>query len=154
MRNPKSDILEGLLGDYAVVQVWLDSHDPEAVVLPNKLMKQDAVVLELGLNLPVPINDLYVGDGGFRATLSFDHRPFEVTVLWDAVYMFSVKGEGGVVFDDVRAKRALAGAGLEFDEDEVTEVKPRARRTLPPGWAVIEGGRVDEPSNEPPRRAS
>jgi hypothetical protein len=138
MRNPKADILEGLLSEYRVVKVCLHSRKHDETCLPSHLNNRDSIVLELGLNLPVPIPDLYIGDGGFRATLSFDRRPFEVTVLWDAVFMFVVDGDGGVVFDEARAR----AAGIAFEEDEPTAVR---RRSLPPGWAVIEGGRADAP---------
>ncbi len=142
MRNAKADILEGLLADHAMVQVWFHTRTHGETVVPPHLGNRDAVMFEIGLNMPIPIPDLRIADGGFSATLSIQRAPFTVTVLWDAVFMLAVMGEGMVVFDEARMK----AAGL---------VPPpvKGKRKLPPGWAVIEGGKqgAEEPTTVPPK---
>ena len=69
-------------GDIFVV---LDPSRP-GVILPEKLMGQESVSLNIGHNMPIPIPDLLLTEIGFAATLSFGGVPFTVTVPWWAVY--------------------------------------------------------------------
>ena len=58
---------------------------PRGVVVPPQFKQQERLVLQIGLNLAIPIRDLEVGDEGWSGTLSFDRCPFHCIVPWDVV---------------------------------------------------------------------
>lgn len=70
--------------------------DPRAdeVLVPPWLAKQPQLVLQVGLDLPVPIPDLRVDDEGVYGTLSFNRAPFTCSVPWSAV--FALVGDDGM----------------------------------------------------------
>lgn len=53
--------------------------------LPEDLLKADQLVVDLGLDLPVPIPDLRCDEEGVYGTLSFSRAPFESFIPWSAV---------------------------------------------------------------------
>ena len=65
--------------------VHLDPTTP-GVVLPDDLGEQDSLVLQLGLDMTVPIPDLHLDDSGIVATLSFTRTPFTCRIPWEAVH--------------------------------------------------------------------
>lgn len=68
----------------------------EDVTVPPRL-KRFGLVLEIGLDMSLPIRDLEIDEAGFRGTLSFDRQPYHCTVPWDAVYLIiGSGGQGGV----------------------------------------------------------
>jgi hypothetical protein len=67
----------------------------EGVVVPVWLVKKPPLVLQLGLNFPIPIRDLEIDDAGVRCTLSFNRSPFYCILPWSAVY--ALVGEDGTV---------------------------------------------------------
>jgi stringent starvation protein B len=58
----------------------------EGVSVPTWLAKKPQLVLQLGLNFPIPIRDLEIDDDGVRCTLSFNRAPFYCVLPWSAVY--------------------------------------------------------------------
>lgn len=113
------------------------------------------VMLQVGLNLAVPIIDLEIDNAGWRGTLSFNRRGFFCDISWGAVfYIVGVSGVGcawpedvppelmPAVNDEIRraaesAKHSPSRAGLS----PATGVK---KRPLPRGWSVIDGGKSDK----------
>jgi stringent starvation protein B len=79
------------------VSILLDAR-LDGVVVPLKFKQNHALVLELGLNLTVPIPDLDIGESGITATLSFDRTPFWCYIPWPAIYAMLVNNEGGLLF--------------------------------------------------------
>jgi stringent starvation protein B len=71
------------------------------VYLPDRLRLQAQVVLQWGLDMPVPIPDMKADDDGISGTLSFKGVPFLCNIPWDAV--FAVVGEDakGMVWPEV-----------------------------------------------------
>lgn len=65
----------------------------DGVVVPEWLRKQPQLVLQIGLDMPIPIPDLRVDDNGTTGSLSFNRTPCLCIVPWDAV--FAVVGEDG-----------------------------------------------------------
>lgn len=63
------------------------------VRVPEHLRGMMQLVLEVGLDMAVPIPDLHLSDEGFSGTLSFSRTPFFVRVPWDAV--FALRGDDG-----------------------------------------------------------
>ena len=88
---PKKDVARALLLRGSLF-VHLDPR-VDGVVAPTWLRKQPQLVLQVGLDMPVPIPDLRVDESGVFGTLSFNRAPFTCTVPWEAV--FALVGEDG-----------------------------------------------------------
>jgi len=87
----KRAIAEALL-ERGSIFIHLDPR-AESVQVPSFLRAQPQVVLQVGLNMPIPIFDLNVDDDGVTATLSFNRTPHYCYVPWDAI--FALVGEDG-----------------------------------------------------------
>jgi stringent starvation protein B len=100
---PKKEVALALL-ERSRVHVHLDPRK-DGVIVPAHFRKQAQLVLEIGLNMPVPIPDLRVDDGAMTCTLSFSRQPFYCVVPWPAVFaMVGDDGRGMVWPDDVPAE--------------------------------------------------
>jgi stringent starvation protein B len=87
----KRDVARALLLK-GTVFVHLDPRSDE-VRVPSWLKRQPQLVLQVGLDMPVPIPDLRVDDAGVFGTLSFNRTSFTCSVPWEAV--FAVVGDDG-----------------------------------------------------------
>jgi hypothetical protein len=87
----KRDVARALLLK-GTVFVHLDPRS-EQVRVPSWLKRQPQLVLQVGLDMPVPIPDLRVDDSGVFGTLSFNRTSFTCSVPWDAI--FAVVGDDG-----------------------------------------------------------
>jgi stringent starvation protein B len=114
---PKKEVALALLerSNDRGIFVHLDPRQA-AVVVPPWFKKQPQLVLQIGLNMPVPIPDLRLDDDGMSCTLSFNRSPFFCAVPWVAV--FAMVGEDG--------------RGMVWPDDVPVEV-PLARQGQPPG---------------------
>jgi hypothetical protein len=153
---PKKEVALALL-ERSSVYVHLDPRR-DAVVVPAWLKKQPQLVLQVGLNMPVPIPDLKVDDDGLSCTLSFNRAPFYCVVPWSSVFaMVGDDGRGVVWPEDVPAEvarqaRAADGAApkegprpapmaAEKEPTKAAEAaKPKRPRKRAPLAAVTEGG--------------
>ena len=91
-RPDKLEVARALL-ERGSVFVYLDPR-AEGVLVPQWFGKQPQLVLQFGLNLPVPIPDLAIDEDGVFGTLSFNRSPFGCTVPWSAV--FALVGDDGM----------------------------------------------------------
>jgi hypothetical protein len=81
--------------------IHLDPRRPD-VVVPRWFAGQPQLVLQVGLNMAIPIPDLKVDDIGISCTLSFSRSPFWCKIPWSAIYaLIGEDGRGGVWPDDV-----------------------------------------------------
>ncbi len=87
----KKDVARALLLRGSVF-VHLDPR-MDGVMVPAWLSNQPQLVLQLGLDMPIPITDLKVDEEGISGTLSFSRTPFTCVVGWDAI--FALSGEDG-----------------------------------------------------------
>lgn len=87
----KKDVARALLLKGSMF-VHLDPRRDD-VRVPAWLMNQPQLVLQVGLDMPVPIPDLRVDGRGVFGTLSFNRTPFTCSVPWEAV--FAVVGDDG-----------------------------------------------------------
>ena len=55
--------------------IHLDPRRPD-VLVPKGFMGQPQLVLQVGLNMAIPIPDLKIDEGGISCTLSFNRAPF------------------------------------------------------------------------------
>ncbi len=109
MQGPvaKKDVALYLL-ETSLVQFHLDPRK-SGVALPDYLRKQPQVALDIGLNTPVPIPDLDVGEHGIRCTLSFNRTPFSCVLPWTAIFaMVTRDGKAAVWPEDVPPESPLA----------------------------------------------
>jgi stringent starvation protein B len=76
--------------------------DPRAsgVMVPQWFRKQPHLVLQVGLNMAVPIHDLRVEEEGVSCTLSFNRSPFFCVMPWNAIFALSGDDGRGVVWPD------------------------------------------------------
>jgi stringent starvation protein B len=100
---PKKEVALALL-ERSRVHVHLDPRK-DGVAVPVGFRKQAQLVLEIGLNMPVPIPDLRLDDEGMTCTLSFSRTPFFCAVPWTSVFaMVGDDGRGMVWPEDVPAE--------------------------------------------------
>ena len=111
---PKKDVVMALL-EKSSVYMHLDPRS-DSVMVPPWFKHQPQLVLQVGLNMPVPITDLNVDDTGVSCTLSFNRSPQFCRVPWNAIY--ALVGEDG--------------RGMVWPDDVPPEV---ASETRPPGEA-------------------
>jgi stringent starvation protein B len=115
------------------VFIHLDPRKPQ-VVVPAYFKKQPQLVLQVGLNMAIPIPDLKVDDEGVSCTLSFNRRPFWCKLPWTAIYALvgeALEGEemkGMLWPDDVPAEIAQHGEGKSSQPAGVGPKAPRAPR--------------------------
>jgi stringent starvation protein B len=112
---PKKDVALALL-EQASMYVHLDPR-AEAVQVPAWFKKQPQLVLQVGLNMAVPIPDLHVDEQGLSCTLSFNRAPFFCMIPWPAI--FALVGENGqamVWAEDVPAEVAAQAQAQKAPE--------------------------------------
>jgi stringent starvation protein B len=88
---PKQDVARALLLSGSMF-IHLDPR-VEGVMVPKWLKRQPQLVLQIGLDMAIPIPDLRVDEHGVYGTLSFNRSPFTCLVPWEAI--FAVAGEDG-----------------------------------------------------------
>ena len=95
---PKKQVALSLL-EKATVFVHLDPRH-EGVRVPPWFKKQPQLVLQVGLNMTVPIPDLNVDDDCMSCTLSFSRSPFFCYLPWHAIYAIVGEDFRGMVWPD------------------------------------------------------
>lgn len=105
---PKKDVISALLSESGVY-IHLDPRRA-GVVVPRWFQKQPELVLQIGLNMAIPIYDLEITDEAVSCTLSFSRSPFWCKLPWTAVYaIVSDKDRRGVVWpEDAPSESQLA----------------------------------------------
>jgi stringent starvation protein B len=111
---PKKDVALALL-ERSQVFIHLDPRQ-KGVVVPTHFRKQAQLVLQIGLEMPIPIPDLEIDDAGIGCTLSFNRAPFHCSLPWTAIF--------ALVGDD--------GRGMVWPEDVPPEVSSQAQARQPP----------------------
>jgi stringent starvation protein B len=111
---PKKEVALALLerSNDRGIYVHLDPRRA-GVTVPPWFKKQPQLVLQIGLNMAIPIPDLRLDDDGMRCTLSFSGSPFYCVVPWSVVF--------AIVGDDAR--------GMVWPDDVPVEV---SRQAAPP----------------------
>jgi hypothetical protein len=110
---PKKEVALALLerSNDRGIFVHLDPRQA-TVVVPPWFKKQPQLVLQIGLNMPVPIPDLRLDEEGMSCTLSFNRSPFFCVVPWASVFaMVGEDGRGMVWPEDVPAEVPLSRQG-------------------------------------------
>lgn len=82
---------------------WVFVHlDPrrEGVIVPQWFKNQPQLVLQLGLNMAIPIPDLELGDDAITCTLSFSRQRHFCRLPWSAIYALLGDDARGTVWPD------------------------------------------------------
>lgn len=93
----KAVVLELL--ERSSVFIHLDPRRP-GVMVPQNFLQQPQLVLQIGLNMAIPIHDLDVGEEGIGCTLSFNKRPQFCYLPWDSIYALIGEQGGGMVWPE------------------------------------------------------
>jgi stringent starvation protein B len=121
--------------------------DPRAdsVQVPAWFKKQPQLVLQVGLNMAVPIPDLHVDEQGLSCTLSFNRAPFFCMIPWRAVFaLVGEKGQAMVWAEDVPAEVAAQAQAQKQPE------RPRGHlRSVAEGEGAPPAAATPETASEP-----
>ena len=150
---PKKDVANALV-ERGSLFVHLDPRS-EGVVVPPWLAKQPQLVLQVGLDLAVPIPDLRIDDDGVFGTLSFNRSPFACSVPWSAVFaLVDDEGIGMVWPEDLPAELAAEVEAATRANKPAAAAPPKPAKRAGPSLRAIEGGGQGEgegaPEGEPP----
>jgi hypothetical protein len=129
---PKSDVARALLLRGSVF-VHLDPRD-EDVCVPAWLRQQPQLVLQIGLDMPIPIPDLRVDGEGIVGTLSFQRTPFTCVVPWKAVFALLDEAGKGMLWPESLPPEIAAEVASEV-ERATRPKRPRPDRSGPEGGA-------------------
>ncbi|HEX5100974.1 MAG TPA: ClpXP protease specificity-enhancing factor SspB [Polyangiaceae bacterium] len=128
----KKDVALALL-EQATVFVHLDPRNDE-VFVPPWLKRQPQLVLQIGLNMAIPIPDLEVDEAGLSCTLSFNRSPHHCQIPWGAV--FALVGDNG--------------RGMVWPNDVPPEVAAEAEKQAKAAQAKAKLAAVPEPAAAAP----
>jgi stringent starvation protein B len=95
---PKKEVALALL-ERSSVHLHLDPR-VQGVVVPPWFKKEPQLVLQIGLNMPVPIPDLRLDEEGMSCTLSFNRSQFFCVVPWRSVFAIVGDDARGMVWPD------------------------------------------------------
>jgi stringent starvation protein B len=147
---PKKDVMVALI-QRSSVYIHLDPRR-EGVRVPPWFRNQPQLVLQVGLNMAIPIPDLGIEDDAVSCTLSFSRSPHFCYVPWAAVYaLMGEDGKGMVWPDDIPPEVAAQQAEQARKERAKERVK-----IAPTGGKGKTGVRpaVIQSSDKPPDTAS
>ncbi len=143
---PKKEVALALL-ERSKVHIHLDPRK-DGVIVPSHFRKQAQLVLEIGLNMPIPIPDLRLDDEGMTCTLSFSRQPFYCVVPWPSVFaMLGDDGRGMVWPDDVPAELQTQLRPADAPRPRPAPAAKRAVAEAPPPPAE------EKPKGRKPSRA-
>ncbi len=118
----KLEVAQYLLSQGSVF-VHLDPRQV-GVMVPQWYRTEPQLVLQIGLDMPVPIPDLRVDEEGVYGTLSFNRSPFTCRVDWDAVFALAGDDGRGMVWPE------------SMPEEISQEIEREAGRAAPPDPTV------------------
>jgi hypothetical protein len=139
----KRELMQTLIAAEDVYLQLDPRHDD--VVLPERLRLQPLLVLRFGLEMPVPIPDLEIGEAGVTATLSFDQAPFRCSLPWGAVFgLLTESGQGFLWAADappeVLARLARIARGQPRPEPDEPLEAPASPRSPRRRLVAVDGG--------------
>jgi stringent starvation protein B len=119
----KKEICEALLeGPWVFVHL-----DPrrEGVMVPNWFKNQAQLVLQLGLNMAIPIPDLEIGEEAITCTLSFSRQRHFCRLPWSAIYALLGDDGRGMVWPEDVPPEVAAQSRAQKQPARVEAVKPK-----------------------------
>lgn len=147
---PKKEVALALLEESSMF-IHLDPRRPD-VLVPKWFMGQPQLVLQVGLNMAIPIPDLKVDDFGISCTLSFNRAPFWCRIPWTAIYaLVGEDGRGGVWADDVPPE--IQRQKPSTPPKAAKKQRPKLTVARDPEEAAPEAEKPSRPAAEPLRAA-
>jgi stringent starvation protein B len=134
---PKKDVALALL-ESSTVFVHLDPR-ADGVTVPPWFKKQPQLVLQIGLNMPVPIPDLSLDGDGVSCTLSFNRSPQFCNVPWKAIYALVGEDGRGMVWPDDVPPEVAAQTRVAGGEAKTKKKKKAHLRAVEPKVAAARG---------------
>lgn len=130
--------------------MYIDARRP-GVAVPEHLQNETRLVLQYGLNMPVPVEDLEVTEAGVKATLSFSRQPYQTLIPWSAIYVIACTDGRGVLYQEDVPPELIASlaADKDIDEGHKPPAKAEPKRVTPLAVAASKESTSDEPSVEP-----
>ena len=124
------------------------------VMVPKNLKTQAQLILQLGLNLAVPIRDLDVGDDGVKCTLSFNRTPFFCVLPYPSIFaMVAEDGRAMVWPEDVPEVVARAHEEEARREGKIPPARePRALSPATPNVLQSKRPLREEPKARPEQK--
>jgi stringent starvation protein B len=148
----KKDVALALL-EQASVFVHLDPRT-DKVFVPPWFKNKPQLVLQIGLNMAIPIPDLEVDDVGLSCTLSFNRSPHHCRIPWSAVFaLVGDNGRGMVWPDDVPpevAAEAEKQAKVAQAKAKIAAVQPAPAEQKQPAVAASKRAAEAESETEAP----
>ncbi len=154
---PKPEVALALLQTASSVYVHLDPRS-ETVHVPPWFKNQPQLVLQIGLNMAVPIPDLDVGRDSISCTLSFNRRPEFCRIPWEAIYgLVGEDGRGMIWPESVPPEVASAAGGRAnkkphlrlADESPSDGKEPSTPKAKKAKLDSVGGGKSSEAQAEP-----
>jgi stringent starvation protein B len=137
---PKKEVALLLLKGPSVY-VHLDPRK-KGVVVPRGFAGQSQLVLQVGLDMAIPIPDLEVTDDGLSCTLSFARTPVWCSVPWTAVYALVGEDGRGMVWPEDVPPEVVAQSQQAQRPPPGPKGRPAVKRRL----AAVDGGASSEPA--------
>jgi hypothetical protein len=121
------ELFEVLLARRGVVGVVVDT-SVDGVQLPEGL--NGHVVLEFGLNMPIPITDMKSDDDALSGTLSFQRKPCKVVAPWSAILSLLPAAEDDSPQLAVTFLQPSLGQAAEQKPEQDPPTRPRGLRRV------------------------
>jgi stringent starvation protein B len=121
----KKDVLLALLEKTSVF-IHLDPRR-DKVRVPDWFKKQPQLILQIGLNMPVPIRDLHVDDESVSCTLSFSRTPFFCYMPWTAIFAMVGEDRRGMVWPDDVPQEVAAQQAEQLKAQKKKRDRPKLR---------------------------
>lgn len=120
----KRQIFLDLLQDNFSVYIHLDPRH-RGVIVPTQFLKQPQLVLQVGLNMPVPIPDLEDQEAGICCTLSFSGKPHYCFIPYEAIWALlnDERTSPSKVWEDDVPDEVRTQAQKQKHQDEVKTLK-------------------------------
>ena len=123
---PKKDVAQALILRGSVF-VHLDPR-VEGVEVPRWLGTDSQLVLQFGLDLPLPIPDLRIDDAGIFGTLSFNRTPFACSVPHEAIFAITDEEGRGILWKEDMPAELIREVELESARQDAESAPPRRKR--------------------------
>ncbi|MDI3289828.1 ClpXP protease specificity-enhancing factor SspB [Polyangium sp. 15x6] len=141
---PKKEVALALLEGPSMF-VHLDPRR-SGVLVPKRFLDKPQLVLQVGMNMFVPIPDLKVDDEGITCTLSFDRAPFWCRMPWNAIYALVGEDGRGMMWPTDIPPEVVAQ--MQAPPQQAKEAqRPAAKRPRPKLTAVSVS--QEEPESKP-----
>lgn len=135
---PKPDVALLLLQSQSSVYIHLDPRGAN-VAVPAWFKNQPQLVLQVGMNMAVPIPDLDVGQTALSCTLSFNRRAEFCRIPWEAIYGLVGEDGRGMIWPDSIPPEVSSAAAKAPDGKTKDSKRPKGHLRLahsePPGAA-------------------